>query len=155
MTIANCNHLEQLPEAPRAPRAAASPGRREFMTGALSVGAGLVGLSVLGSCASIGAAGPADTMIVNGKIATLNPKHPFVSAIAIKDGKVIATGSDAELQHLRGPNTTVPDARRDQRRHRRHAVHGDVHVRPGLAEPRRDPGARLEQGDAEHVRRGD
>jgi len=109
MTIANCNHLEQLPEAPRAPRAAASPGRREFMTGALSVGAGLVGLSVLGSCASIGAAGPADTMIVNGKIATLNPKHPFVSAIAIKDGKVIATGSDAELQHLRGPNTTVID----------------------------------------------
>src|SRR3972149_3602345 len=54
--------------------------------------------------------GPADTLIVNGRIATMNKRQPFVSALAIKGDTVIATGSEGDLQHLRGPNTAVIDA---------------------------------------------
>ena len=87
------------------------PGRRSFLASSLAAGAGAAGLAVIGGCASLaGPSGPADTMIVNGRIATLNRKQPTVSAVAIKDGKILAVGSDADLQHLRGPNTTVIDA---------------------------------------------
>ncbi len=87
------------------------PGRRSFLASSLAAGAGAAGLAVIGGCASLaGPSGPADTMIVNGRIATLNRKQPTASAVAIKDGKILAVGSDADLRHLRGPNTTVIDA---------------------------------------------
>jgi predicted amidohydrolase YtcJ len=46
-----------------------------------------------------GASG-ADTIFFNGKIATQDGKRSFVSALAVKDGKIVATGSDQEVaQH--------------------------------------------------------
>ena len=56
------------------------------------------------------ASGPADTLIINGRIATMNKRQPAVSALAIKGDTIIATGSEGNLQHLRGPGTVVIDA---------------------------------------------
>jgi hypothetical protein len=94
-----------------APPSALKLGRRDFLRDTVGAGAGIFGISVLGGCASVMApSGPADTMVVNGRIATLNRRQPTVTAVAVKDGKILAVGSDAELAHLRGPNTTVIDA---------------------------------------------
>jgi len=53
---------------------------------------------------------PADTLIVNGRIATLNPRQPNATAIAIKGERIIAAGSDAELDRYKGPATRIIDA---------------------------------------------
>jgi predicted amidohydrolase YtcJ len=50
----------------------------------------------------------ADTMLHNAKIAT-NTMPSFVEALAAKDGKIVATGSEREIFQLRGPATRVID----------------------------------------------
>jgi predicted amidohydrolase YtcJ len=54
---------------------------------------------------------PAETIIRGAKIATLDANNTVVSAIALRDGKVQGTGSDAEIEVYRGPHTKVIDAR--------------------------------------------
>lgn len=90
----------------------ADTGRRAFLKDTLTAGTGLLGVSLLGGCASMvtGASGPADTLIVNGRIATLNKRQPFVSALAIKGDSIIGVGSEADLQSLKGAATTIIDA---------------------------------------------
>src|SRR5881392_3568807 len=51
---------------------------------------------------------PADLVLHNAKIAT-NHVPPFVEAVAIQDGKIVATGANDEVVRLRGPTTTVVD----------------------------------------------
>jgi hypothetical protein len=53
--------------------------------------------------------GPADTMLLNGRIATQDEHRPFVQAIAIKDGRICATGNDAEIVQYRGPGSRTVD----------------------------------------------
>ncbi|HEV2685550.1 MAG TPA: hypothetical protein VGW79_02815, partial [Actinomycetota bacterium] len=50
-----------------------------------------------------------DTILCNGRIATLNPAKPSASAIAIENGLFAAVGSDREIIARRGPKTTVID----------------------------------------------
>lgn len=45
----------------------------------------------------------------NGKITTLDNKRSEVSAIALADGKVLATGNDADIMKLAGQDTQVID----------------------------------------------
>src|SRR5262245_56010919 len=52
----------------------------------------------------------ADTILHNAKIAT-NSVPSFVEALAISDGKIIATGTDEEILQLRGPVTRAIDAK--------------------------------------------
>jgi len=54
--------------------------------------------------------GRADTLIVNGRIATMSKGRPFVAELAIRGDTIVAAGSEGELRHLRGPNTKVIDA---------------------------------------------
>ena len=49
----------------------------------------------------------ADLVLVNGTIATMDPAHPLVSELAVKGGKVLALGHDAELAC--GPETRIID----------------------------------------------
>jgi len=49
----------------------------------------------------------ADLILHNGKITTLDPKHPEAKIIAVKDGRIIGV-SEAE-EYERGPNTKVID----------------------------------------------
>ena len=51
----------------------------------------------------------ADTILHNARIAT-NGVPSFVEALAVTDGKIIATGTDREILELRGPETRVIDA---------------------------------------------
>lgn len=60
--------------------------------------------------ASRPASGTADLLIVNGRIATLDPKQPSAQAIAIKGETIAAVGSEADVASLRGPATRVIDA---------------------------------------------
>jgi predicted amidohydrolase YtcJ len=47
----------------------------------------------------------ADTVFFNGKIATQDDKRSFVTAIAIKDGRILATGSDRDVMRRAGAQT--------------------------------------------------
>ena len=53
---------------------------------------------------------PADLIVTNARIYTVDDGHPFVSALAVRDGKVAFIGSVREASLLRGPNTHVIDA---------------------------------------------
>lgn len=50
-----------------------------------------------------------DTILFDGQITTMDPARPEVSALAIKDGKVLATGSDADVRRLANPGTKLID----------------------------------------------
>jgi hypothetical protein len=47
----------------------------------------------------------ADLVLTNGKIVTLEAKQPQVTALAAKDGRILALGSDQEIQRYVGPTT--------------------------------------------------
>jgi predicted amidohydrolase YtcJ len=48
-----------------------------------------------------------DLILHNGRISTLDPKHPEATNLAVKDGRVF--GVDDAEEYQRGPNTTVID----------------------------------------------
>jgi predicted amidohydrolase YtcJ len=52
----------------------------------------------------------ADLILTNGKIATMDREGKFVQAVAVKDGKVLATGSNAQVLKLKRGDTQVIDA---------------------------------------------
>lgn len=51
----------------------------------------------------------ADLVLRDASIATLDPLQPHVQALAVKDGKIAALGSDAEIARYIGPHTRVMD----------------------------------------------
>jgi hypothetical protein len=53
---------------------------------------------------------PAETIVVNGKIYTVNPRQPWAEALALSDGRILAVGSNEEIGRWRGPATKVIDA---------------------------------------------
>ena len=52
---------------------------------------------------------PADTILVNGKVVTLDGASTVAQAIAIGDGRVLATGSDAEIRRRANTRTRIVD----------------------------------------------
>ena len=52
-------------------------------------------------------ASPADLLLVNGRIATQDDRQSFVDALAIKDGRIYATGDAATVMAYRGAATRV------------------------------------------------
>ncbi len=53
---------------------------------------------------------PAQIMVLGGDVRTMDPSAPRVEALAARAGRVVALGSAAELEPLRGPRTVVIDA---------------------------------------------
>ncbi len=51
----------------------------------------------------------AELILFNGHIATMERQKPFVSAVAIKQGRFIATGTDKEIMVWRADNTQMID----------------------------------------------
>src|SRR3989454_10216656 len=47
----------------------------------------------------------ADTVLLNGKVLTVDPQFSIQEAIAIRDGKISAVGKTADLRKLAGPRT--------------------------------------------------
>jgi len=64
---------------------------------------------------------PADTILVNGHVITVDARFSIAEAIAISDGKFTAVGSSASIRRHAGPATRVID------------LHGET-VIPGLAD---------------------
>jgi predicted amidohydrolase YtcJ len=50
-----------------------------------------------------------ESILRNGRIATVDGPRPFVQAVAIQDGRFLAVGSDDEVMRLRGAKTEVID----------------------------------------------
>jgi len=71
---------------------------RSFVTGALAAWA-----------AGAVAAETADAIFVDGRVLTLDAKGAEVQAIAVRDGRILATGSTRKIRNLAGPQTEVVD----------------------------------------------
>jgi len=52
----------------------------------------------------------ADTIVLHGKIYTLNAKQPWAQALAIRADRIVAVGDDATIEKFREPGTKVIDA---------------------------------------------
>jgi predicted amidohydrolase YtcJ len=52
----------------------------------------------------------ADTVVLHGKIFTLNPRQPWAEALAIRGDRIVAVGSDAEISSQQSKDTKVVDA---------------------------------------------
>jgi predicted amidohydrolase YtcJ len=48
-------------------------------------------------------------VLYNGKLHTQDPGYPQATAVAIRDGRILAVGDDAEIESLAGPNTQIID----------------------------------------------
>ena len=68
----------------------------------------VVGAAALLAAASTFAQAP-DTVLVNGKIATLDAKGSFAEALAIRDGRIVAVGPSAKVKPLVAKTTRVID----------------------------------------------
>jgi predicted amidohydrolase YtcJ len=73
---------------------------------------GLMGLSMAG-CAQTGGRPDmdrhADMVLVNGKVVTVDKRFSVQEAIAIRDGRILAVGSTADIRNLAGSRTKVVD----------------------------------------------
>src|SRR5204862_7795857 len=67
----------------------------------------LTGLSVAAAQAQ-----PADTILVNGKIVTVDDRFSVAESLAIRGTRIVAVGSAAETETLKGPQTRVIDLNR-------------------------------------------
>ena len=52
---------------------------------------------------------PADMVLINGKIITVDARDSIVEAVAIRNGKIVAVGSTSDIQPLITNTTTVID----------------------------------------------
>jgi len=82
-----------------------------------------VGLATIALCASSSAiaqtastsvpasriTGPADLILVNGRVYTVDDSRPMVSGLAVRNGRILLAGSDMEVRALAGLRTRVID----------------------------------------------
>ena len=55
------------------------------------------------------AAETAERILAHGNVITVDPKNPRAEAIAIRDGKILAVGSNVDVLALQGPETQLDD----------------------------------------------
>src|SRR5262245_37997830 len=51
----------------------------------------------------------ADTVLLNGKVITLDASAPLAEALAVRDGRIIAVGRSADIRELAGSGTRMGD----------------------------------------------
>jgi len=66
-------------------------------------------IAALGSSTALAATAPADLIIRDAHIVTVDPRFSTAQAAAIRDGKFIAVGTDAVVLRTRGPKTRLID----------------------------------------------
>src|SRR5687767_8472137 len=54
---------------------------------------------------------PGDLLLVNGRVVTMEPARPTASAVAIRQGRVVAVGTAAEARAAVGPRVDAIDLR--------------------------------------------
>jgi predicted amidohydrolase YtcJ len=67
------------------------------------------GVCLLIGLAMIARAQTPDTILINGKILTVDAKDSIVEAVAVAQGKIVAVGSSVDIQRRAGPATRVID----------------------------------------------
>jgi predicted amidohydrolase YtcJ len=70
----------------------------------------LLGLSLLSAGALAAERPAAETIIANAKVWTVDKNHPVSEAVAIIGDRIVAVGTDAEIDGWRGPQTRMIDA---------------------------------------------
>ena len=83
--------------------------RREFL--ALSASAGLAGLAIPAARAQNPHPEPADLIVHNAKVYTVDRANPTAQAFAIKNGRFAAIGGSAEIKSLASKKTQNHDAK--------------------------------------------
>jgi len=74
----------------------------------LRLGAGVAAWAAAGLPRALAAAPePAERILLGGRIATLDPARPFVEALALGGGRVLAAGTTQDVMEHRGPATEV------------------------------------------------
>ncbi|QND56493.1 amidohydrolase [Mesorhizobium huakuii] len=58
-----------------------------------------------------GAGRSADLIVINGRVLTMDDDNPAAEAVAVKDGAIVAIGSRAAIEELKGSATKVIDAK--------------------------------------------
>src|SRR6266850_347978 len=66
--------------------------------------------SQAGSPGPSGQAGPADLIVHNARIYTMDVRHPTAQGMAIRGDRIAAVGTSAQVLQLKGPSTRVIDA---------------------------------------------
>jgi predicted amidohydrolase YtcJ len=61
------------------------------------------------AAAAPASANPADILLLNGKIVTLDPASSLKEALAVESGRISATGRSEDLRKLAGPATEIID----------------------------------------------
>src|SRR4051812_26102476 len=56
------------------------------------------------------AAKPADVILTNAHVYTVNSKQPWAEAVAIRQHRIVAVGTAAQVEHWRGPRTQIIEA---------------------------------------------
>lgn len=64
---------------------------------------------MLASTSAAAQTAPADLILTNGRVYTVERAQPWAESVAIRDGKIVAVGSAAEVARSRGPTTEVVD----------------------------------------------
>jgi hypothetical protein len=80
-----------------------------FSGGTNMLGKSLVISITLTAAAGMAQAQTADSILVNGKILTVDRNNSIVQALAIRDGRILATGSNEEVRKRADQNTKVID----------------------------------------------
>ena len=64
------------------------------------------------AAAAVANAQTADTILVNGKIITVDDRFTIAEALAVRGERIIAVGSNADIEKLKAPSTRVVDLNR-------------------------------------------
>src|SRR5262249_3071990 len=57
------------------------------------------------------AEGPADLIVHNARVVTVDEKFRLAEAVAVKDGRILAVGTDKQVMEFRGPKTQTIDVK--------------------------------------------
>jgi len=71
------------------------------------LGAGMCVAGITHSAAEQMGVSPPELVLIKGKILTMDPGSTVAEALAIRDGKILAVGSNAAIKLLEGPQTQV------------------------------------------------
>lgn len=71
--------------------------------------AALVCAAALAACATQATEAPADLILTNARVYTVDAARPGAEAVAIRDGQILAVGDAASVERTRGPSTRVVD----------------------------------------------
>jgi predicted amidohydrolase YtcJ len=69
----------------------------------------LVALAGFAACRGPALDGPADLVVRNARVYTVDARAPWAAALAVRDGRFVAVGAEADVATLVGPATRVVD----------------------------------------------